>query len=133
MPHPTSSLFTLNFLMKKKIDPLHAFKNLPPEVETELRNLFQVHTFDAGEAVFLQGDAPKRIFLVIQGRIKIARVTPEGHESILCVRGPGSTPAINGSSFFFRFYQGYHFLTGSRFSTHQITSGLKKRNNAIFI
>jgi CRP/FNR family transcriptional regulator len=75
--------------MMQKIEPLHSFKNLPPEIETKLRNLLQVHTFSAGEAVFLQGDSPNGIYLVISGRAKITRVTPEGYESILCVRGPG--------------------------------------------
>ncbi len=75
--------------MEQKKDPLHSFAHLSPEVETRLRNMLQVQTFAAGEAIFLQGESPEAIYLIASGRVKIVRVTPEGYESILCVRGPG--------------------------------------------
>ena len=75
--------------MINQIDPLHSFNNLPPQVEAELRKNLQVKNFSTGEVVFHQGDPPRSIFLVVSGRIKIIRVTPEGYESILCVRGSG--------------------------------------------
>jgi len=86
--------------MEPKIDPLHSFTNLPPEVESKLREQLNVRTFSAGEAIFLQGDPPNAIYLVASGRIKVVRVTPEGYESVLCVRGPGDylcpVPLLDG-------------------------------------
>lgn len=70
-------------------DPLHSFALLPKEVETRLRSLLRERTFQAGEAIFLQGEPPEAIYLIASGRVKIVRETPEGYLSILCMRGPG--------------------------------------------
>ena len=70
-------------------DPFHSFKNLPADIEADIRNSFKVSAYAPGETIFLQGDEPEANYLVASGRIKIVRVTREGHESILCVRGAG--------------------------------------------
>ena len=75
--------------MKRAKDPLHSFTNLPPDIETELRNQLKVYSFAAGESVFLQGASPKAVYLVASGNVKVVRVTPEGYESVLCMRGAG--------------------------------------------
>lgn len=75
--------------MKKHPDYLHSFANLPPEVEYELRSLLKVRTFSSGETIFMQDEPPDALYLVASGRVKVIRVTQEGYESILCVRGPG--------------------------------------------
>jgi CRP-like cAMP-binding protein len=86
--------------MKQKMDPLHSFTSLPPEVESKLRKQLNVRTFSTGEAIFLQGAPPNAVYLVASGRIKVVRVTPEGYESVLCVRGPGDyvcpVPLLDG-------------------------------------
>jgi CRP/FNR family transcriptional regulator len=70
-------------------DPLISFSQLPPQIESELRNALNVRSFSAGESIFLQGASANAVYLVASGRSKIVRVTPEGYENILCVRGPG--------------------------------------------
>ncbi len=75
--------------MKRSKDPLHSFTNLPPAIETELRNQLKVYSFAAGESVFVQGASPKAVYLVASGNVKVVRVTPEGYESVLCMRGAG--------------------------------------------
>ena len=75
--------------MRAKKDPLHSFANLPPQIETELRNQLRVFSFAAGESVFVQGASPKAVYLVASGNVKVVRVTPEGYESVLCMRGAG--------------------------------------------
>ena len=86
--------------MHKDVDPLHSFANLPPKIETQLRNALNVRSFDAGESIFLQGASPNAVYLVASGRVKIDRVTNEGHESILCMRGSGDyfcpVPILDG-------------------------------------
>lgn len=32
---------------------------------------------------------PDGIYIIAEGKVKISRVTPDGYESILCIRGPG--------------------------------------------
>ena len=92
--------------MQKDVDPLHSFANLPPKVETRLRSALNVRSFDAGESIFLQGASPDAVYLVASGRVKIDRVTPEGHESILCMRGSGDyfcpVPILDGGEHFGR-------------------------------
>jgi len=75
--------------MKKHPDSLHSFANLPTDVETELHSLLKVRTFSSGETIFMQDEIPDAVYLVASGRVKVVRVTQEGFESILCVRGPG--------------------------------------------
>lgn len=75
--------------MQKDVDPLHSFSNLPTDIETRLRKVLYVRNFAAGESIFLQDALPKAVYLVASGRVKIERVTQEGYESILCMRGSG--------------------------------------------
>ena len=75
--------------MKAQKDPLHSFVNLPPEIETEMRSHLRVYSFAAGESIFVQGASPKAVYLVASGNVKVVRVTPEGYESVLCMRGAG--------------------------------------------
>ena len=86
--------------MQKDVDPLHSFANLPSNIETRLRNALNVRSFKAGESIFLQGASPNAVYLVANGRVKIDRVTQEGHESILCMRGSGDyfcpVPLLDG-------------------------------------
>lgn len=70
-------------------DSLHSFANLPPVVEGQLRAALRVQTYASGEQIFRQDGRPEAAYLVASGRVKVVRVTPEGYESILCVRGPG--------------------------------------------
>lgn len=56
--------------------------------------------FNAGELILSEGTPPKGLYLVVQGRVKIFKVSPEGREQILRVMGPGETfndvPALDG-------------------------------------
>lgn len=80
----------------------HLFDHLPPDAQTRLRGLLHTRTFKAGEQLFAQGEPGSAIYLVVSGRVKIVRVTPEGHESILCVRGPDEyfcpVPVLDGGT-----------------------------------
>lgn len=75
--------------MKSEKDPLYTFANLPPNIETRLRTLLHVHSFSAGDSVFVQGAKAEAVYLVASGLVKVVRVTPEGYESVLCVRRAG--------------------------------------------
>ena len=45
--------------------------------------------FDRGEELFAQGDAAEWLFFVLDGHVKIAKMTPAGREVILEIFGPG--------------------------------------------
>ncbi len=73
----------------EEFDTQHLFEHLAAGVQAKLRELLHARTYAAGEQIFLQGEPGAAIYLVAKGRVKISRVTAEGYESILCVRGPG--------------------------------------------
>ncbi len=45
--------------------------------------------FPAGAFLFHQGDPSTAFYLIQQGRVKVTQVTPEGHEVIVAILGPG--------------------------------------------
>ncbi|MEW6232570.1 MAG: Crp/Fnr family transcriptional regulator [Chloroflexota bacterium] len=67
----------------------HLFDRLAPDLQARLRGILRVDTFAAGERIFAQGAPPAALYLVASGQAKVARVTPEGYEIILCMPGPG--------------------------------------------
>ncbi len=82
------------------MDTQRLFAHLPKEIQTKLHSVMHVQTFESGEPIFHQGATASGIYAVIHGRVKIVRVTPDGYESILCVRQPGEyfcpVPVLDG-------------------------------------
>jgi CRP-like cAMP-binding protein len=76
------------------------FAHFPQEIQATLRSEMHIQTFAPGESVFHQGTPATAIYAVVRGRVKIARVTPDGYESILCVRQAGEyfcpVPVLDG-------------------------------------
>lgn len=68
---------------------LWVFANLsPPEMEA-LTQAAQRCRYHKGETIFHQGEPARRMFLIKAGRVKLGKVTPEGNELILDLRGGG--------------------------------------------
>lgn len=82
------------------MDTASFFSNLAPEIREALRPLVHVRHFDAGQAIFFQDELVESIYIVGRGRVKIVRVTPDGDESILCIRRTGEyfcpVPLLDG-------------------------------------
>jgi CRP-like cAMP-binding protein len=64
---------------------------IPPGVWERLAARGQERALGPGQAAFSQGDAAEALFMVVSGRVKVVRVTTQGNEHILCVRGPGES------------------------------------------
>lgn len=62
---------------------------LAEETATQLKQVLQFKTFDKGESIFIQGASSEAIYFIVEGRIKISRVTYDGNEIILCMRTSG--------------------------------------------
>jgi len=86
----------------EEIDTQHLFDRLAPDLQARLRGMLHVCAFAAGERIFAQGAPCSALYLVASGQVKIARVTPEGYEIILCLRGPGDyfcpVPVLDGGA-----------------------------------
>ncbi|MFQ5942471.1 MAG: Crp/Fnr family transcriptional regulator [Anaerolineales bacterium] len=70
-------------------DAFKAFSHLRPELQSNLKLLFEEQRYSPGQEVFRQGDPTLSVYMVAEGRVKLKRVAQEGFESVLCVRRPG--------------------------------------------
>jgi len=61
------------------------------DTREKLLKITHKKSFAAGEQVFSQGAPPSAIYFVVKGQVKVARTTPDGHEIILCMPGPGDS------------------------------------------
>jgi CRP-like cAMP-binding protein len=71
------------------IGHLWVFENLKP---TELAALAQAagrKPYKKGQVVFSQGDSANRMFLIKAGRVKLSKITADGHEITLDIRKAG--------------------------------------------
>lgn len=74
---------------QRAIDAAPLFRRLPPAERMRLAGLSSVRSFGAGEVVFWEGDQPSAFWVIVEGRVKISRTTPQGREVILELFGPG--------------------------------------------
>lgn len=59
--------------------------------ESDLQALLQIsrmESFDAGTVIFKEGDAGNVMYLVLDGKVRISRMTPLGSEEALAILGP---------------------------------------------
>lgn len=76
------------------------FSTLAPEIQEVLRPLVRIRHFETGQAIFFQEEPVEAIYIVGRGRVKVVRVTPDGDETILCIRQAGEyfcpVPLLDG-------------------------------------
>lgn len=84
-PVPTSDGFVLSDELPLEL------RSLPPTVLQRLRALLHERVVESGQTVFHQDHPSDAIYWLLEGRVKITRVTPEGYESVLCVRNTGES------------------------------------------
>ncbi|MFH2125767.1 MAG: Crp/Fnr family transcriptional regulator [Pseudomonadota bacterium] len=68
---------------------LWVFANLSPPEMQALAQAAQRRRYEKGETIFAQGEPARRMFLLKAGRVKLCKVTAEGNELILDLRGGG--------------------------------------------
>src|SRR4051812_37270261 len=73
---------------------------LPADDVAALRALGMRHRFRRGAGLFHDGDRADRVFLVVDGRVKISHFGRDGTEEVIAVVGPsellGELSAIDG-------------------------------------
>ena len=78
--------------MKKLLDIISnvpSFSGLPEDQLKEIRNIAVDRHFNKGEIIFSDGDEGNGFFVVVEGLVKIFKVSAEGKEQILHIYGPG--------------------------------------------
>ena len=74
-----------------RINPL--FSGLDEDGLSRIKAIAISRQIKKGRSLFIQGEEAKGFYLVLQGRIKIYRLSPQGKEYILRIVGPGETLA----------------------------------------
>jgi len=65
------------------------FSGVTDEQLTELAEICQVREFRRGGMIFMEGDAADGFYMVLDGQVKIYKISLEGREQILHIFGPG--------------------------------------------
>ncbi len=65
------------------------FEALSDEDASALRGgISNVH-LDRGERLFAEGDGGDKLYIILEGKIKLTKAAPDGRENLLSVHGPG--------------------------------------------
>lgn len=78
--------------MKKLLDIISnvpSFSDLPEDQLKEIGNIAVDRHFNKGKIIFSDGDEGNGFFVVVEGLVKIFKVSSEGKEQILHIYGPG--------------------------------------------
>ncbi len=65
------------------------FASLPADNVATLAERLIPRRFNAGQVIFHLGDPGGLLYIVIGGKVKISRATPDGQEALLAILGPG--------------------------------------------
>jgi CRP/FNR family transcriptional regulator len=79
------------------------FKGLPENQLNDLSKIVIDQVLKRGEIIFSEGDEGKGFYIVVEGRVKIYKLSSEGKEKILHIFGPGEpfgeVPVFAGQHF----------------------------------
>lgn len=68
---------------------------LSQEAWSDLHRMWHPTTFPAGEAVFVEGEPCRGVYILCQGRAKLSIGSPEGRTLIVRIVGPGEILSLN--------------------------------------
>jgi CRP/FNR family transcriptional regulator, dissimilatory nitrate respiration regulator len=87
----------------EKIARIPLFEGLPPDQQKDLANIALEKSFERGRTIFSEGEPAHGFFVVMVGKIKIFKISPDGKEQILHIFGPGEpfaeVPVFEGRPF----------------------------------
>jgi CRP/FNR family cyclic AMP-dependent transcriptional regulator len=64
------------------------FQGVEPSAVSTLTKQLQPVDFPRGHTVFAEGEPGDRLFIIISGKVKIGRRSPDGRENLLTIMGP---------------------------------------------
>ncbi|HEY7789685.1 MAG TPA: Crp/Fnr family transcriptional regulator [Vicinamibacterales bacterium] len=65
------------------------FQGLPADRLASILTLAHERTMDPGDFFFREEDPAEHFFVLTRGRVKLTQLTPEGHQVVLSLLGPG--------------------------------------------
>ena len=87
---------------------LEIFKGVPPNELRTLAESANVHSFDAGEYLAMEGNEPKGGFIMLSGKVSIIKSAISGKELIVSMLGPGDVFGL------FYLLKGFHGASSAR-------------------
>ena len=76
-----------NMDVARALQEIPLFKDLPEEHIGRLARIAAVRVFERGEAIFSEGQQADGFYIVLTGRVKIFKLSPEGKEQVLHIIG----------------------------------------------
>ena len=64
------------------------FQGVDPEAVSALIEEMDTVTFPKGTTIFDEGEPGDRLYIIVEGKVKLARHAPDGRENLLSVMGP---------------------------------------------
>ena len=65
------------------------FAALDPEAAAALRSSLIERVVSKGEVLFSEGEPGDRLYVILEGKVKLGRTSSDGRESLLLILGPG--------------------------------------------
>lgn len=79
------------------------FGGLSGEQLAKIKRIAVTKSYDRGQPIFWEGDQGNGFYIVVKGKVKVYKVSPEGKEQILHIYGPGQpfgeVPVFTGDHF----------------------------------
>ena len=76
------------------------FSELGEDELAEVASCVQQRTFRRGEVILLEGEAPRAVYFIVRGQVRIYRLSLEGREQVVKRLGPGGAfnfvPVLDG-------------------------------------
>jgi len=95
---------SISKLFQQELRQHYLFRRLPDEAFNNILVQSNLTSLKRNETLFEQGDEASRFFLVRSGQIMLFQTSPEGHEKVVDIIGPGQT-----------FAEAVMFMKGNRF------------------
>ena len=84
--------------MSEQLAAVPLFHGVDATALARIRRLAHSKTIEAGDHFFSEGEEADGFFVLIRGRVKVTQLTPEGHQVLLRLVGPGE--AFGGAGAF---------------------------------
>lgn len=75
--------------LTRRLSHVPLFEGLSTDALARILGLAHSRQLDAGEFFFNEGDSADHFFVLVSGRVKLTQLTPEGHQVVLRLIGPG--------------------------------------------
>ena len=89
--------------IRKHLSQVDLFKDLTVEQLDEISRIVSDKEYNKGQLIFAEGDEGIGFYMVIRGRVKVYKVSPDGKEQIMHIFGQGQpfgeVPVFEGSRY----------------------------------